>query len=50
MPVHSFWFSIRLIRADYWLLSLLLGIVLGPAMFAVTSGYSVLEKVLFVRE
>ena len=29
---------------------LLLGVVLGPVMFAVTSGYSVSEKVLFLWE
>jgi len=29
---------------------LLLGVVLGPAMFVVTSGYSVSEKVLFMWE
>ena len=29
-------------------LLLLLGVVLGPTMFAVTSGYSVSEKVLFL--
>ena len=29
---------------------LLLGVVLGPTMFVVTSGYSVSEKVLLVRE
>ena len=29
---------------------LLLGVVLGSAMFAVTLGYSVSEKVLFVQE
>ena len=29
---------------------LLLGVVLGPIMFAITSGYSVSENVLLVRE
>ena len=32
----------------YFLL-VLFDVVLGPTMFAVTSGYSVSEKVLFVR-
>ena len=51
MPVHSFRFSVRLVRADYWLfLLLLLGVVLGLTIFAVTSGYFVSEKVLLVRE
>ena len=31
-------------------LLLLLGVVLRPTIFAVTSGYSVSEKVLFVQE
>ena len=45
IPVHSFWFRIRLVRADSQLFSLLLlGVMLGPAMFAVTLGYSVSKK------
>ena len=39
MPVHSFWFRVRLVGADRWLFPLLL-----LAMFAVTSGYSMSEK------
>ena len=51
MLVHSFWLGVKLIRADYWLLSLVLfGVILGPTMFAVTSWYSASEKVFLVRE
>ena len=51
MVVHSFQFIIRLIRAYCRLFfPTLLGVVLGPAMFAVTSRYSVSENVLFLWE
>jgi len=51
MLVHSFWFCIRLVRADCRLFPLLLlGVVLGPAMFTVTSGNSVSEKVPLLWE
>ena len=39
MPVHSFWFCVRLVGADHQLFFLLL-----LAMFAVTLGYSMSEK------
>jgi len=51
MLVHSFQLSVRLVGADYRLLPLsLVWRGLGPTMFAVTLGYSVSEKVLFLRE
>jgi len=39
MPVHSFWFRVRLVRANRRLFFLL-----QLAMFAATSGYSMSEK------
>jgi len=41
----------RLLKADYRLLPLSpFGILIGPIMFAVTSGYSASEKILLMRE
>ena len=42
MPIHSFWFLVRLIRQLFPLRLLI--------MFAVTSGYSMSEKVLLLWE
>ena len=51
MPVHSFWFNIRLVRADCRLFSSTSALlVLGPIIFAVTSGYSLSEKVPLLWE
>ena len=51
MSVHSFWLVSDLSELTIGCFPLvLLGVVLGPTIFAVTSGYSVSEKVLLVRE
>ena len=50
MPVNSFRFSVRLVRVDYWLFPFTSAWRLGPTIFVMTSGYSVTEKVLLVRE
>ena len=51
MSVHSFWFSVRLVRVDYQLFPLT-SALRGAWTHHIhsASGYSVSEKVLFVRE
>jgi len=51
MPVHSFRLSVRLVGADYCCFPIvLLGVVLGPTIFSLTSRYSSSEEVLLARE